>query len=108
MLAGTPAQLEARKRPRADQVHDGAIDEGEREVRGRDHREESEQDEGAGAHAEGVPGQEGEGEEEAGHDGDGRQVARRRAGQERAKKPLPRRRAVADLGFQEGAPLASR
>jgi hypothetical protein len=52
-----------------------------------------------------VPGQEGESQEEAGHGGDGRQVARGRAGKEDPEKPLAGRRAVADLGLQEGATL---
>ena len=99
------AQLEARQRPRAEQVRDRAIDERDREVGGRDQREEAEQGEGQRVHAPGMGQEEREGEEERGDDADGAEVARRRPRHVGAEDLLLQRDPVADCLLEERQPV---
>jgi hypothetical protein len=81
------AELEARQRSRPEQLRDGAIDERDREVGGRNQRDESQQEEGRGTHTGGVRGEEGQGQDQPRPEADGAEIARRRPGDVGSKKP---------------------
>ena len=99
------AQLEARQRPRAELVGDGAIDERDREVGGRDEGDQTEQGERERTHPPRVGKEQRERQEERGDDAEGPEVARGRPRDVGAQKPLLERDTVADRLLEERQPV---
>ncbi len=97
------ARLQTRQRHRPEHRHDRAVDERDREVGGRDDREEGQQGQPGERHAGGVRDQQGKRQEHAGHRRDGGQVAGGRAGEKGAQQPASGRDVVADLLLEDAA-----
>ena len=98
-------KLEARQQPRAEQLHDGAIDEGDGEIRRREKGDQPEQCREHRRHTGGQRCVERDGEEKRRHERDAAQVARCRGGHIGAKQPPPRRDPVAEVRLEGRPPL---
>ena len=98
-------ELETRQRAWAEPPHDDAVNEGDREVGGRDEGHKSQQGQGDGTHARGVRSDEGDGQDQARHDAKASEVAPRRTGHVGSKKPPGDGNPIAELPFEKPPPF---